>query len=153
MKTIQFPQKTRLNIMRLEIEAKSENESFARSTVAAFASRMNLTVTDIDDIKTAVSEAVTNAVVHGFDNRPDTNNIIVVEAELYADRLMIKISDNGNGISDIDGAMQPFATTKPEQERSGMGFTVMQSFMDTLNVQSVKGRGTTISMQKFFKKA
>ncbi|MCL2846106.1 MAG: anti-sigma F factor [Firmicutes bacterium] len=136
-----------INFMRLELAAISTNESFARSTVCAFATRLDPTMDQLDDIKTAVSEAVTNAVVHAYDGN---DGIILIEAELFNDHISIRISDSGTGIGDLDKMMQPFVTTKPEEERSGMGFTVMQSFMDSLNVESHVGRGTTVSMKKFF---
>ncbi|MCL2850978.1 MAG: anti-sigma F factor [Firmicutes bacterium] len=153
-----------INAMRLELSAQSINESFARTTVAAFASQLDPTLDEINDIKTAVSEAVTNAIVHAYGegiiklkgvHLPSTDYTmptIVIEAELFNDSIRIKVTDKGKGINDIEQAMQPFHTTKPEEERSGMGFTVMQSFMDNLNVSSRPNKGTTITMQKFFVK-
>lgn len=134
--------------MKLEISAQSINESFARSTVAAFAAQVNPTLDEINDIKTAVSEAVTNCVVHAYKDKGD--NMIKIECELYADHIQISITDRGKGIKDIQTAIQPFVTDKLEDERSGMGFTVMQSFMDSVNVQSKYGEGTTVTMQKIF---
>jgi len=138
-----------MNRMKLEILATSLNESFARSTVAAFASAVNPTLDEINDIKTAVSEAVTNSVVHGYRTKMG-EQVVVIECELYESHINISITDRGLGIKDIENAMQPFVTTRADEERSGMGFTVMQSFMDSLNVQSKEGSGTTVTMQKFF---
>ena len=141
------------NKMRLEIPAQSINEGFARSTVAAFAAQLDPTLEEIGDIKTAVSEAVTNCVVHAYSKTAGQSGTIVIDAELFADRITIRISDNGRGIKDIERAMQPFETTATEKdERSGMGFTVMQSFMDSLNVISNPKGGTTVQMKKFFQR-
>lgn len=136
-----------LNSMRLELAARSVNESFARSTVAAFAAQLNPTLEEIDDIKTAVSEAVTNCVVHAYADTKHSK--VVLECELFSDRLVVRVMDTGEGISDVEHAMQPFVTTRGNDERSGMGFTVMQSFMDSLDVSSKPGKGTTVVMQKF----
>lgn len=140
-----------INILKLEFPAISVNESFARSSVAAFASQLNPTVDEVDDIKTAVSEAVTNAIVHGYDDAQDVQ-MITIKASLFDDHINIEISDTGKGIRDISMAMQPFNTTKPSEERAGMGFTVMQSFMDRVEVKSTLGVGTTIVMEKNFNK-
>jgi len=139
-----------LNTMRLEISAISANESFARGTVAAFAAQVNPTLDEINDIKTAISEAVTNCVVHAY--RKKASGIITIIAELFDDAITVTVSDKGIGIKDVDKALEPFYTTRPDEERSGMGFTVMQSFMDTLHVASDVNHGTTITMQKFFAK-
>jgi len=143
-----------INRMRLELVATSLNESFARSTVAAFASSIDPTLDEINDIKTAVSEAVTNCVVHAYGLKSNvggaTEQTVVIECELYESHINISITDRGLGIKDVENAMQPFVTTRADEERSGMGFTVMQSFMDSLNVQSKEGSGTTVTMQKFF---
>lgn len=133
------------NCMRLEIPALSENESFARVAVGAFMARMNPTLEEISDVKTAVSEAVTNAIVHGYENAPGE---IVIEAEIADDMLSVEITDRGRGIADVGLAMQPFYTSRPEQERSGMGFTVMQAFMSSLDVISTVGAGTIVKMTK-----
>jgi|GEM_PF-51921 len=140
-----------INTMRLEIASQSENESFARGTVAAFAAQLNPTLDQINDIKTAISEAVTNCVVHAYasKNSKKTVNKIVIVCDLYKTGITVSVTDFGVGIANIDKAMQPFFTTKPDEERSGMGFTVMQSFMDTLHVTSNIGGGTTVTMQKF----
>ena len=139
-----------INTMRLEIASRSENESFARGTVAAFAAQLNPSLDEINDIKTAVSEAVTNCVVHAYTKKTNHQKIVIV-CDLYKSGITVSITDFGVGIKSIDKAMQPFFTTKPDDERSGMGFTVMQSFMDTLRVTSNVGGGTTVTMQKFFK--
>ena len=136
-----------MNTMTLTIASKSINESFARGTVAAFAAQVDPTLDDINDIKTAVSEAVTNSVVHA--NCAE----IRIEATLYQTHIDITITDTGKGIQNIDQAMQPFSTSKPSAERSGMGFTVMQSFMDKLDVKSIPQKGTTIKMTKYFNKS
>jgi len=144
-----------INTMRLEIAALSENESFARATVASFAGQLNPTLDEINDIKTAVSEAVTNSVVHAYAREGkktrDMNNRILLVCDLYRDGITVSVTDYGVGIPNIERAMEPFFTTKPEDERSGMGFTVMQSFMDTLRVVNNKNGGTTVTMQKFFR--
>ena len=140
---------TSINTMKLEFDARSVNESFARATVAAFAAQLDPTLDEINDIKIAVSEAVTNALVHGYDSDKEAvGRRITVEATLFPTHINIKVSDNGKGIRDIQMAMQPFNTTKPSDERAGMGFTVMQSFMDNLEVKSTLGIGTTITMRK-----
>ena len=133
------------NEMTLHIKAISENESFARSTVAAFCAQLNPTLEDIIEIKTAVSEAVTNCVVHAY---PDKVGDIKINVQLKNDFVTIIITDFGIGICDPQKAREPFYTTKPEEERSGMGFTVMESFMDTLEVKNNNTRGLTIKMTK-----
>ena len=134
-----------LNTMKLEIAAKSENESFARTCVAAFATQLDPTLDDINDLKTAVSEAVTNCVVHAETEK------ILIEATLYANSVSITVTDFGIGIANIEKALEPFYTTRPDEERSGMGFTVMQSFMDTLKVVNGEKCGTVVEMSKKFK--
>ena len=141
-----------INTMVLQIPAKSENESFARATVAAFCVGLNPTIDEISDIKTAVSEAVTNCVVHAYQQRQSNEALITLECRLFTDALEIKISDRGVGIPNIPQAMEPFYTTKPNDERSGMGFTVMQSFMDQVSVNNRNGGGTVVTMQKVFTK-
>ena len=136
------------NMMKIEFLSKSENESFARVAVAAFASQLDPTIDEITDVKTAVSEAVTNSIIHGYDNK---ENIITVEAYMKDKELTVIISDNGVGIDNVDLARQPLYTSRPDLERSGMGFTVMESFMDSLVVESEKGKGTKIIMKKVFK--
>lgn len=136
------------NMMKIEFLSKSENESFARVAVAAFASQLDPTIDEITDVKTAVSEAVTNSIIHGYDNKED---IIKIEAYIKDKELTVIVHDNGVGIDNIDLAMQPLYTSRPDLERSGMGFTVMESFMDSLTVESEDGKGTKIIMKKVFK--
>ena len=138
-----------LNEMFLTIPSLSKNQAFTRSVVAAFCVSANPTLEEINDIKTAVSEAVTNCVVHGYRSGEGK---IEISAKLYEDTVEIEIKDYGVGISDTAKAMQPFFTTKPEQERSGMGFTVMQAFMDEVKISSEKDKGTTVFMKKIFEK-
>ena len=135
------------NQMKLEFLSLPENESFARVAVSAFAVQLNPTLDVLTDIKTAVSEAVTNAIVHGYRGKV---GVVTVEAVLNADgMLMVKVEDKGCGIEDIDRAMEPFFTTQPEEERSGMGFAVMQTFMDGVQVESSVGLGTAVRMYKY----
>ena len=131
--------------MSMEILSKPQNEGFARAAVAAFIARLNPTMEEINDIKTAVSEAVTNSVVHAYANE---EGIIYLHIEIDNKDVAITISDKGEGIEDIEKAREPLYTTKPEEERSGMGFTFMELFMDELKIESVKGEGTTIYMTK-----
>ena len=133
------------NSMKLEFCASPENETLARVCIAAFASGLNPPVEKIIEIKPAVSEAVTNAVVHGYG--PD-GGVVTLSAYIRGDTLHISVSDKGRGIEDVEKAMQPFYTTAPEYERSGMGFSVMESFMDSVRVKSVPGKGTTVKMSK-----
>lgn len=130
----------------LEIESNSRNESFARSVVAAFSARLNPTLEEIADIKTAVSEAVTNCIIHAYNSSNDGK--IIIKCTVQDNELCIEIKDNGVGIEDVDKAMEPLYTTKPEMERSGMGFTFMESFMNKLEVKSKLGEGTTVIMKK-----
>lgn len=136
-----------INEMTLTFKALSENEGFARSAVAAFCVQINPTLDEITDIKTAVSEAVTNSVVHAY---PKGNGEITINVKLTLDTAIISVSDNGVGIQDLEKARQPFFTTKPDEERSGMGFTVMESFMDRVYVLKNKGKGITVLMEKKF---
>lgn len=131
--------------MKMEILSRPENESFVRAAVAAFVIRLNPTLDEINDIKTAVSEAVTNCVVHGYSNG---EGIIGVEVSIEDDNVDIKIEDFGAGIDNIEQAKEPLFTTKPDEERSGMGFTFMELFMDNLRVESDCGKGTTVHMSK-----
>ncbi len=133
------------NYMKLEVPGKSCNEAFVRAVVSAFAVQLDLSVEELADIKTAVSEAVTNSVVHGYANM---KGVIRIVCRVIDDFFEVEITDFGVGIEDIGMAMQPLFTTMPEEERSGMGFTVMQTFMDELSVKSVAGEGTTIKMKK-----
>ena len=141
-----------INTLSMNIPAKSENESFARAVVASFCVGLNPTVDEINDIKTAVSEAVTNCVVHAYQKRQSNQDMITIECKLFPSMLEVKISDRGVGIANITQAMEPFYTTEPNGDRSGMGFTVMQSFMDTISVNNQSGGGTVVTMQKNFTK-
>lgn len=136
------------NEMKLEFSSKSNNESFARIAVAAFATQLDPTVEELADIKTAVSEAVTNCIIHGYEEK---EGIIKIECKLFANSIEIEISDNGKGIEDIEQAKQPLYTSKSDLERSGMGFTIMESFMDEMKVESVVGIGTKVTMKKMIK--
>ncbi|MBE7062115.1 MAG: anti-sigma F factor [Clostridiales bacterium] len=133
------------NKITLSFLSLSENESFARSVASCFALHLNPSVAQISDIKTAVSEAVTNAIVHGY---PNGVGRIVLESELVGGKIHINVFDFGVGIENIDEALEPFYTTKPDEERSGMGFTIMKSFMDEVRVVSEKGNGTKVYMTK-----
>ena len=136
------------NEMKLEFISKSSNEAFARLTVAAFASQLDPTLEELADIKTAVSEAVTNCIIHGYDKK---QGIVKVVAKLTEDEIFIEISDKGKGIEDVEEAKEPLYTTKPDLERSGMGFTIMESFMDRMEVESILGLGTKVTMSKKIK--
>ncbi len=136
------------NQMKLEFISKSDNESFARIAVAAFAAQLDPTIEELADIKTAVSEAVTNSIIHGYEEK---EGIVKIECKLFADSIEIEISDNGKGIEDIEQARKALYTSKPELERSGMGFTIMESFMDEVKVESVLGIGTKVTMKKMVK--
>lgn len=136
---------TSLNEMQLDFLSKSQNESFARVVVAAFASQLDPTLDELADIKTAVSEAVTNCIIHGYEDRI---GMIRINSKLYKDKIVISIQDWGKGIQDIEEARQPLWTSKPEMERSGMGFTIMEDFMDELKIESTPGEGTLITMVK-----
>jgi len=136
------------NEIRLEFISKSCNEAFARIAVAAFASQLDPTIEEIADIKTAVSEAVTNCIIHGYENR---DGIVKLHCMIKGNELIIEVSDNGIGIEDVNVAKEPLYTSKPNLERSGMGFTIMQSFMDELNIESVVNLGTKITMKKTIK--
>lgn len=138
------------NEMNLEFISKSTNEAFARISVAAFVSQLDPTIEEIADIKTTVSEAVTNCIIHGYE---DSQGIIKIHSFLEGNSVIIEISDNGKGIEDIQLAKEPLYTSKPNLERSGMGFTIMESFMDELNIESVLNLGTKITMKKIIKKA
>ena len=150
------------NEMEISFDAVSVNEGFARVAVAAFVSPLNPTLEELDDIKTAVSEAVTNSIIHGYENlygyggqkgtphdqvRSDPGKVQVY-CLLENDVLHIRITDRGKGIEDIEKAMEPLFTTKPELERSGMGFAFMEAFMDDLEVESRPGEGTVVRMKK-----
>jgi stage II sporulation protein AB (anti-sigma F factor) len=133
------------NEMHLTFPAMSENEALARMCASAFAAQLNPTIEEISDIRTAVSEAVTNSIIHGYNSKPLT---IYLDAYISDNELKIVVRDEGKGIDDIDLAMTPFYTTLPDGERSGMGFSVMQAFMDELYVSSMPEMGTTVTMIK-----
>ncbi len=133
------------NEMTLAFDSISENEGFARVAVAAFVTQLNPTLEEVADIKTAVSEAVTNAIVHGY---PDGVHTVVIRARLNGHEAELWVMDEGVGIPDVKQAMEPLYTTRPEQERSGMGFMFMEAFMDQVEVQSSPGVGTTVYMKK-----
>ena len=137
------------NEMKLEFLSKSNNEAFARIAVAAFASQLDPTLEELADIKTAVSEAVTNCIIHGYE---DMEGIVKIEGRIYDNTIEIEISDSGKGIEDIKTAREPLYTSKPNLERSGMGFTIMESFMDEMKVESILGMGTKVTMKKAIKK-
>ena len=133
------------NKVHLEFDSKSVNERFARVTVAAFATQLNPIMEEISDIKTAVSEAVTNAIVHGYEGKEGT---IYMDVEISGNKLSLRIHDDGVGIADVEKAMEPLFTTRPQEERAGMGFMFMEAFMDELRVESEPGAGTTVFMEK-----
>jgi len=134
------------NRVKIEFLSKSQNEAFARVAVAAFVSQTDPTLEELSDIKTAVSEAVTNSIIHGYNSKPD--GIITIEAFLEGKEVKIIIEDKGTGIKNIEKAMEPLYTSRPDLERSGMGFTVMEAFMDSLEVESESGKGTKIILTK-----
>ncbi len=136
------------NHMKMQIPAYGKNESFARNAVAGFAVECSPTLSEINDIKTAVSEAVTNAVVHAYE-RESGDNLIEICADIDdSNTLTVSVRDFGRGIDDVAAAREPFFTTKPEEERSGMGFTIIETFMDETAVESAPGKGTTVVMRK-----
>lgn len=137
--------KTVDNEIKLEFLSKANNEAFARITVAAFVSQLDPTIEELSDIKTAISEAVTNCIIHGYEGKI---GIIKMICKLIENELIVEISDTGKGIENVDIAKQPLYTTKPNLERSGMGFTIMESFMDQMNVESIVGLGTKVTMRK-----
>ena len=136
------------NSMRIEFPAITDNERFARGVAASFVVTLDPTVDELSEIKTAISEAVTNAIIHGYDGREGK---ILMEGVIYEDYVEFSITDEGVGISDIRRAREPLYTGKPEDERSGMGFTIMETFMDSLDVESERGRGTRVTMTKNIK--
>lgn len=138
------------NEMKITFVSKSTNEAFARVAVAAFVSQLDITIEEMADIKTAVSEAVTNSIVHGYE---DTMGSIDIECTLNGRTTEIIVTDKGKGIADIAKAREPLYTTRPEMERSGMGFTVMETFMDEVEVVSELGVGTTVTMRKTMRSA
>ena len=133
------------NEMEVVFDSKSVNEAFARVTVAAFMTQLNPTLEEVSDVKTAVSEAVTNAIIHGYDKEVKK---VWIHCRLEDSTIYIEVKDKGKGIENVEQAMQPLFTRKPELERSGMGFSFMEAFMDVVEVESQLGKGTTIKMQK-----
>jgi stage II sporulation protein AB (anti-sigma F factor) len=134
------------NHMKLSFASRSENEAFARVTVAAFVAQLDPTMEQLDEIKTVVSEAVTNAIIHGYNGNAE--GVVTIEAEIDGDTVSISISDQGQGIEDLELARQPLFTSRPELERSGMGFTIMENFMDEFDVVSELPGGTSLKMKK-----
>ncbi|RFU65600.1 anti-sigma F factor [Peribacillus glennii] len=139
------------NKMEMQFSALSQNESFARVTVAAFIAQLDPTLDELTEIKTVVSEAVTNSIIHGYEN--DAEGIVYISVAIQGDLVELTIKDEGVGIDDVDEAIQPLYTTKPELERSGMGFTIMENFMDEMQVISHKGEGTIIRLKKHLTKS
>ena len=136
---------TQNNEMEIRFDSRSENEGFARVSVASFLTQLNPTVEEVADVKTAVSEAVTNAIIHGYEQRIETVRIhCSIENQLFT----VEISDRGKGIANVEKAMEPMFTTKPEDDRSGMGFSCMEAFMDSVEVESKVGEGTSVKMTK-----
>lgn len=134
-----------MNKMRLEFLSRSDNERFARTVAAAFMLELDPTVEQLSEVKTAISEAVTNAVIHGYNG---SEGIIVLEGMLDKSTVKFSVIDYGIGIKDIEKAREPLYSGKPEMERSGMGFTIMEAFMDSIEVESAPGKGTRVTMTK-----
>lgn len=134
-----------VNKMNVRFDSVSENEGFARNVIASFLMSLNPSVSELSDVKTAVSEAVTNAIVHGY---PDTVGEVGMAAEISDNEIHIVVSDKGVGIADLEEALKPFFTSKPDEERSGMGFTIIRTFMDEVKVISEPNRGTIVDMKK-----
>lgn len=137
------------NHMQVHFDAKSVNEGLARMVVTAFMTNMNPTLEQIADVKTAVSEAVTNAIIHGYE---DGTKQVELTCDQNGQQLVVTVEDHGVGIEDLEQALQPFFTTKPELERSGMGFSFMEAFMDRIEVRSKKGEGTRVVMWKYIER-
>ena len=136
------------NEMKIEFISNPNNEALARISVASFIASLDPTIEEISDIKTAVSEAVTNSIIHGYEN---TKGIVTIKARIIHNSIEIEVIDNGKGIENIEKAKEALYTTKPELERSGMGFTIMENFMDEMQVASTVGEGTTVFMKKTIK--
>ena len=134
------------NEMFVEFSSVSSNESFARVVVGSFIAQLDPTMEELTEIKTVVSEAVTNSIIHGYNSEP--NHLISINCVIYDDEIDLTIKDNGIGINDIEEAREPLYTSKPELERSGMGFTIIESFMDSIEVISSPGKGTIVNMSK-----
>jgi stage II sporulation protein AB (anti-sigma F factor) len=139
------------NEMHLQFSALSQNESFARVTVAAFVAQLDPTMDELTEIKTVVSEAVTNAIIHGYENDP--SGVVYISVVLEDHAVHLTIRDEGKGIADVEEARQPLFTTKPELERSGMGFTIMENFMDEVRIYSEVNKGTTVELIKYLTKS
>ena len=135
------------NEMVLEFDSRSQNEGFVRGAVAAFATQLNPTLEEVADLKTAVSEAVTNVVIHAYRGKTDK---VRIECSVRGKEMTVSVIDHGVGIENVEKAMEPLYTTRPELDRSGMGFSFMEAFMDELQVESEPGRGTTVRMKKRF---
>ena len=133
------------NEMEIRFDSRSVNEGFARVAVASFMSQLNPTVEEVSDVKTAVSEAVTNAIIHGYENEVHK---VSIRCRIEENVFTVEVCDRGKGIEDIETAMRPMYTTKPEQDRSGMGFAFMEAFMDSVEVESEPGKGTKVKMKK-----
>ena len=133
------------NEMKIIFDSRSCNESFVRVSVAAFCTQLNPTLEEVADIKTAVSEAVTNAIIHGYDSQVKK---VEITCRIEKRTLYVEVTDRGKGIADVDKAMEPLFTTRPELDRSGMGFAFMEAFMDDVQVESRPGEGTTVRMKK-----
>ena len=134
------------NQIELTFSALTQNETFARAVIASFAAQMNPSIEQLSDLRTAVSEAVTNAIIHGYER--DGTNYVKMRCTIDGDLLTVSVRDDGCGIADVALARKPFYTSKPELERSGMGFAVMEAFMDRVTVESAPGKGTTVTMEK-----
>lgn len=139
------------NVMNLQFSALSQNESFARVTVAAFVAQLDPTMDELTEIKTVVSEAVTNSIIHGYEK--ESVGMIYITVSIEDSLIDITIKDAGSGIKDVEEARQPLFTTKPELERSGMGFTIMENFMDEVEVLSQPGKGTEVRLRKYLSKS
>lgn len=137
--------KEQRNEMRLEFDSRSCNESFARVAVSAFMTQLNPTVEEVSDVRTAVSEAVTNAIIHGYEGKVRK---VVITCAIQGQELLVEVADEGRGIADVALAMEPLYTTKAECDRAGMGFAFMEAFMDSLEVESAPGKGTRVRMTK-----
>ena len=133
------------NEMEIRFDSRSENEGFARVAVAAFMTQLNPTVEEVADVKTAVSEAVTNAIIHGYEQEIKK---VHIRCRIRENIFFVEVSDTGRAIENVEEAMPPMFTTRPEQDRSGMGFAFMEAFMDQVEVESEPGKGTTVKMQK-----
>ncbi|WP_027964516.1 anti-sigma F factor [Halalkalibacillus halophilus] len=138
------------NYMSMEFSAKSENEQFARIVVASFISQLDPLVEELTEVKTVVSEAVTNAIIHGY--KEDESSLVYVECQIEDGEVVLTIRDEGEGIGSLEEALEPMYTSRPELERSGMGFTIMENFMDDIQVNSSIGQGTTVILRKKFQK-